>query len=51
MTSDELEEWRQANGYVLARQLDDGRLVAIGAQTFGKWRINIGDTVGVHEAY
>lgn len=50
-TSEDLETWRRANGYVSARQLPDGRILAVAPQTFGKFRLNVGTMHQVMDGY
>lgn len=43
LTTAELEAFVQVNGYLCARQLDDGRVIAV-TRTLINWRLLIGGT-------
>jgi len=47
----DVEAWRESNRYVAAKQLDDGRLVALAPMTFGKLRLIVGDQWSISTAY
>lgn len=47
----DVDAWAVENGYPMAKQLDNGRLVAIAPMTFGKLRLVIGDAWGIDSAY
>lgn len=47
----DVESWRESNRYMTAKQLDDGRLVALVQQTFSKLRLVVGDQWSISTAY
>jgi len=48
---DRLGLWVLNNRYHMAKELPDGRIVAISRMTFGKWRLLIGTYDWVDDGY
>jgi hypothetical protein len=51
LSSFDVEAWAAENRYLDAKQLDDGRLVALAPMTYGKLRLVVGDQWSISTAY
>jgi hypothetical protein len=44
-----MEDWRY--GTVVARKLEDGRVLTVTPMTFGKYRLNVGNEFGYEDGW